>query len=233
LIDAGVTADGHWLERLVCRATADPELELVWGHYEPVAESWFTDCARLAYVAAPTIGPDGPIRDEFVASSLLRRSLWQRAGQFPDLRAAEDQIFMRRVRWLEPATARAPEAVVRWHLQPGFAGTFRRFRCYSEVNARAGEQRHWHYGVARLYLAALPFVFAGLRRRRWALVAVVGALARVEKSIWQRREGRGILWVANPARVATVAAILATVDAGTFAGWFQAALSPRRPQPGG
>lgn len=222
LIDAGCAADPYWLERLIRVAGADPTVEMVWGHYEPAPDRWFTGCASLTYVDPPTADQVGPVRAQSVASCLLRRTLWERAGHFPDLRAGEDGMFIRRVKQLGARTAVAPEAIVWWHLQPGFASTFQRFRRYSEVNARAGEQRHWHYGVARMYLVAAVFVLAALRRPRWSLIPLIGAAYRVENSIWRRREGRGIRWAANPVRFATVAAILVTVDAGTFAGWLDA-----------
>ncbi len=223
LTDAGIELDRYWLERLVRMARADDEVQLVWGHYEAAPDGWFTACAALAYMSPPDNGSRGPVRDGSIASCLLQRQVWERAGHFPDLRAAEDRIFMRRVRQLAVRTAVAPEAVVRWHLQPGFGPTFRRFRTYSEVNVRAGQQHDWHDNLARMYLVALPFVLlAALHRRRWALIPLFGAALRVERSIWRAREGRGVRWAANPGRFATVAAIVATVDAATFTGWLDA-----------
>jgi hypothetical protein len=54
---------------------------------------------------------------------------------------------------------------------------------------------------------------------------VLGFAARVGRSIWARREGRGVWWAANPARVATVGAVLLTVDAAMFVGWGQVLLA--------
>lgn len=228
LADAGTALDPHWLERLVRAAASGAGIEVVWGHYEPAPDGWFTDCAALAYVSPPDKGAVGPVRSAFIASCLLRRSVWERAGRFPDLRAAEDQLFIRRVRELEIVAVEAPEAVVWWHLQSGFKQTFQRFRLYSRVNASADQQRYWHHGVARMYLISLPFVaMAVLRRRAWALIPLLGGAYRVQKAIWRRREGRGVLWAANPARVATVAGILGTVDAATFWGWLEWGLQTR------
>lgn len=224
LTDAGIELDRYWLERLVRMAVADAGVELVWGHYDPAPDGWFTACAALAYVSPPTGYRRGPVRDCSIASCLLQRQVWERAGHFPDLRAAEDRIFMRRVQELGICTAVAPEAFVRWHLQPGFRGTFGRFRSYSEVNVLAGEQRHWHHRVARMYLVSLPFLLLGaFRRRRWAAVPLAAAAARVGNRIWSSREGRGLRWAANPVRFATVGAIVLTVDAATFTGWLDAA----------
>jgi glycosyltransferase involved in cell wall biosynthesis len=223
LTDAGIELDRYWLDRLVRMAVADSKVEVVWGQYEPAPDGWFCACAALAYVPSPTGGGDGPVRDPFVASCLLRRQVWERVGRFPDLRAAEDRIFMRRVQEMGIRTAVAPEAIAWWHLRPGFRTTFARFRTYSEVNVRAGEQRYWHHNLARMYLIALPFILlSAFRRRPWALVPLCGAAVRVERSIWRAREGRGVRWAANPARFATVAAIVATVDAATFIGWWDA-----------
>ncbi len=229
LTDAGIELDAHWLERLVRVARSDPDVDIVYGHYEPAAVSSFPGCAALAYVDSPRHTDHGPVRSRFIASCVMRRSLWERVGGFPDLRAAEDVLFMRRVDELGARVAVAPEAVVWWHLQPDLAGTFRRFRTYSRVNADIGEQRNWHYGVARMYAAAVPFfVLAARRRRGWLLVPAAGAVARVARSIWTRREGRGLLWAANPVRVATVGMILLTTDLATFAGWADAILDRRR-----
>lgn len=228
LTDAGIELDSHWLQRLVRAVEADPDVDLVYGHYEPAVPTWFAACAALAYVGPPATTDRGPVRARSIASCLLRRSLWRDVGGFPDLRAAEDQLFMRRVEARGARVAMAPEAVVRWDLQPDLRRTFRRFRTYSEVNAHAGLQRDWQYGVARMYLAAAPFVALGAVRRRWLAVPAIGLLARAGRSVWERRQGRGPLWAVDPRRVATVAGILLTVDAATFAGWADAARARRR-----
>ena len=223
LTDAGIELDPHWLGRLV-RVAAAGAVDVVYGHYEPVGDSHFTTSAALAYVGSPTLTERGPVRTRSIGSCLLRRSLWQRVGGFPDLRAAEDLLFMRRVDESGARVAIAPEAVVHWRLQPDLRSTFRRFRTYSKVNAQIGEQRNWHYGIARMYLAAMPFVLLVARRGRrpWLLVPLAGGLGRVGRGIWRRRQGRGPLWATNPLRFLTVAAIVVTVDVATFAGWADA-----------
>ncbi len=229
LIDAGIELDPHWLERLVRVARSDTDVDIVYGHYEPAPAGHFSACAALAYVESPGCTDRGPVRSRSIASCLMKRSLWERVGGFPDLRAAEDRLFMRRVDELGARVAVAPEAMAWWDLQPDLVATFRRFRTYSRVNVEIGEQEGWHYGIARMYLAAAPFVVLAARRRRiWLLLPVAGALARVGRSIWSRREGRGVVWAANPARFVTVGVILLTVDLATFAGWVDAIVHRRR-----
>lgn len=142
--------DAHWLERRVRVAAADPRLDVVWGHYEPLAAGFFVTSSALAYVAPLTETAAGAARDHSVASCLLRRYLWRRAGGFADLRAAEDLLFMRRVSELGSAEATAPEAGVCWQLAPSPWSTFRRFRTYSRVNAAMGEQEFWHRRLGRM-----------------------------------------------------------------------------------
>ena len=228
LTDAGMDIDPHWLARLVSAALAEPATEVVWGTYDPDPVGFFDSLAELAFVPAPARTERGPHRGPHVPSSLVRREVWARAGGFPDLRAAEDLIFVRRLGEVGTHAANAPEAVARWR-PPATAGqTFRRFRTYSRVNVLAGQQRHWHYGVARMYLVASPFAVLALRHRRWAAIPVAGLVLRSVVTVGRRREGRGLAWATNPGRVAGVGAILLLIDAATFAGWIDAARERRR-----
>jgi len=51
---------------------------------------------------------------------------------------------------------------------------------------------------------------------------VAGTLARAAKSIYVRREGRGLWWLLNPAQFAGVVFVMLAVDLATFVGWAQA-----------
>jgi hypothetical protein len=154
---------------------------------------------------------------------LLRRGVWQAVGGFPDLRAAEDLIFIDRIQEHGFKIGWAPAATVWWQLQPTLGSTYRKFVLYSKHNVWAHRQRDWHYGVARQYLLALPFVGLGLFHHAvWLGVPLLGATARVAKSIWRRREGRGICWLLNPFQFTGVAVILTAIDLATFIGWAQA-----------
>jgi glycosyltransferase involved in cell wall biosynthesis len=222
LTDAGIDLDPHWLERLVDVAGHDPTVDIVYGHCEPALGGFLSRCAALAYLPPPRATAQGPVRDGIIASCLLRRSAWEAVGGFPDLRAAEDRIFMRALAATGHRQATAPEATATWHLQPDLVRTFRRFRNYSRVNVSVGEQRHWHYGVARQYLAALPFVLLATRRRAWLAAPALGFGARIARSVLQRREGRPAWWAFNPVRLLGVGAVVLTCDLATFVGWSDA-----------
>jgi glycosyltransferase involved in cell wall biosynthesis len=230
LTDAGIRLDPPWLERLADVAERDPSIRVVYGNYEPVRETLFEECAALAYVAPKEHRAGGWMRGPSTASALIDRDVWEAVGGFPDLRAAEDLVFMERIDVQEFRVGWAPEATIAWRLQPSLGRTYRRFVLYSRHNVWAGRQRNWHHGIARLYLLSLPFVFLPFAHSPWWLGApLLGALARVAKSIWVRREGRGLLWLLNPIQFAGVGVILATIDLATFVGWVQARCSSPGP----
>lgn len=223
LTDAGIRLEPTWLERLVAVRNAEPRLDVVYGNYEPGVRTWLEGCAALAYVPPKEPKPGGLWRGPFLASSLLRKTVWESVGGIPDLRAAEDLIFMERIQQRGFKIGYAPQAIVWWQIQPTLTRTFRRFALYSKHNVWAGRQRYWHYGVLRQYLAMLPFLLmAVVQHVAWLLVPFGWMIARVTRSIWKRRESNHVGWVFNPLRLTGVAIVLACIDLATFLGWAKA-----------
>src|SRR5213593_4350868 len=136
LTEAGTRPERTWLERLVDEVRRDTSLQVVFGHYEPVIVSFFERCAALAYVSPAQRRPGGMMRGPSIASALLRRSVWRAAGGCPDLRAAEDLIFMEAINNHGFTTGWAPGAVIWWQLQPSLGRTIRKFVSYSRHNVR-------------------------------------------------------------------------------------------------
>jgi glycosyltransferase involved in cell wall biosynthesis len=230
--DAGLQLEPEWLARLVEVAERD-NCDVVYGNYEPVTETRFERCAALAYVPPKQQTPGGVMRGRSTASMLLRRDVWRAVGGFPDLRAAEDLIFMERIERAGFKIGWASQATVWWQLRPDWVSTFRKFVLYSKHNVWAGMQRHWHYGIARQYVVWVVFVMLAMWQSGWWLVVpVLGLLARTAKSIWIRREGRGLGWALNPMQFLGVLGILLTIDLATFIGWAQARLSKRTERSG-
>jgi glycosyltransferase involved in cell wall biosynthesis len=223
LTDAGIVLEPAWLEQLVLAAQADPSARVVYGNYEPQIRSFFESCAFLAYVAPKHFRDGTAMRGPSVVSTLLHRSAWQAVGGFPDMRAAEDLIFMRRLDERGFKAAWAPAATAWWELRPGLVSTFRKFVLYSRANVWAGQQRYWHYGLARLYVVALVLAALGmLHHPGWFALLGLAAVARTARSIWRRREGRSWWWLFNPLRFAGVALVLQTIDIASFIGWARA-----------
>ena len=137
--DAGIRLESNWLEALVAKAEADDSIDVVYGSWQPVTDTFFKQCAAIAYVPPPT-PHDGIItRPRFIASTLLRREAWRAVNGFPEeLRSAEDLLFMDRVENAGYRFVFEPRAQVHWDLRPTLWATFKRFVVYSRNNIRAG-----------------------------------------------------------------------------------------------
>ncbi|MEP6847959.1 MAG: glycosyltransferase, partial [Acidobacteriota bacterium] len=166
LTDAGIMLEDDWLEILVASlapsATSPgfeggngPDADIVYGNVDPVIDNLFEKCAAIAFVAEKKAKV---IRMEFIASCLFKKQVWRKVGGFPDLRAAEDLMFMEAVEAAGFRASIAPDAMVHWQLQPDVLSTLQKFILYSKHNVWAGRQWDWHYGIVRLYVALVPFV---------------------------------------------------------------------------
>src|SRR5262249_43409687 len=117
MTDAGTQLDPIWLEALIQRANAQPNADVVLGTYEPMLGSFFKDCLALAFVAPAARVDNGWLRGPSTASLMIKKSVWQDLGEFPEnLRACEDLLFFERLAGSKHNIAVAPEAVVRWSI---------------------------------------------------------------------------------------------------------------------
>jgi glycosyltransferase involved in cell wall biosynthesis len=224
--DAGNRLEPDWLEQLETVANSDDKTAIVLGNFTPITDSFFTECAAITYLQ-PHLKDD--VTDPSIASSLVRRDVWDVVGGFPDLRAAEDLIFLEEARAKGFRIRPAPKATVHWELQPNLLRTFRRFFVYSRVNVWAHRQKYWHYGIARLYAFGLPFIVLGLWRGPiWLLGLVAGLSLRVLTRLWSNRQTHSLFWLLNPLRFIGVAVITLTIDLATFCGWISARLNLTR-----
>jgi glycosyltransferase involved in cell wall biosynthesis len=220
LTDAGIILKETWLAELACNSV---EADIVYGNYAPDVRGLFDRCAALTYVAAQK--PLG-IRGKFIASSLLKKEVWERVGGFPDLRAAEDLAFMEAVVRDSFREAFAPNALVHWRLRPDFRSTLQKFVLYSKHNVWAGREWDWHYGILRQYFLLLPFVALTLLHSWWWLLGVpVWLLARTTVRILRHRHEYGFAPLFNPLIFFGVAGLVLTIDVATYLGWAKAKLS--------
>ena len=221
--DAGITLAPDWLEALTSKAREN-SADVVYGTYDPIINSFFTECAAIAYVPPPFESDSGPVRPRSIVSALMRRRAWETVGGFPEhLRSAEDLLFMNRVEQSGFAIARTSLARVYWHIQPNFWRTFKRFVEYSRNNIRAGLFAEWqrtifvYYAViAATALNVLVFGVPGLIVP--PLVWLLFLFARGSKTLYQNRKtypagvGRNLL------RLVLLVPIIATLDAAAFIG---------------
>ena len=242
LTDAGIRLDDKWLEELVNvilppgpSATSpnqlrepEPGAVIVYGNYTPEIGNLFERCAAIAYV--PSQGASG-IRAKFIASSMLKKQVWEKVGGFPDMRAAEDLMFMEAAEAARFQVAFAPEAMVHWQLRPDVESTFKKFVLYSKHNVWAGRQWDWHYGIARQYIFLVPFVLLAIFHSWWWLLAIPAWVgARTAKRILAHRYDFELSALFNPIVFVGVAGLILVIDAATFVGWAQARESKQNGQ---
>jgi glycosyltransferase involved in cell wall biosynthesis len=222
--DAGIRLADNWLETLTARATADDSIDVVYGSWQPVTNTFFKQCAAIAYVPPPTSHNGTLTRPRFIASTLLRREAWQKVKGFPeDLRSAEDLIFMDRVENAGYRFVFEPRAQVHWDLRPTLWSTFKRFVVYSRNNIRAGLFRQWQstilvrYGV--LAVLALAALIIG-PRLIWFVIALwlLMLVARAAVSIRRNRVCYPASFLQNVARGVMIMPLLAVLDAAAIIG---------------
>lgn len=225
--DGGIRLAKDWLEALISKAQEEDSIDIVYGHLEPVTDTFFTECAAIAYVPPPKPQEGGVSRPRFIASSLLRREAWTKVNGFPEhLRSAEDLIFMDR---LDNAGYRAvfePRSRVFWRLRPTLKSTFKRFLVYSLSNIRAGYFNQWQARILFRYAILLVVLVAVLLvDPRWSWVPFALWLlmlsARAIVAIRRNRECYPGSFVRNVRRALMVVAILAVLDGAAIIGWLQ------------
>jgi glycosyltransferase involved in cell wall biosynthesis len=218
--DAGIELHKDWLKQLVAKAEEQPQADIVYGNFSPQTDSFFEKCAAISYVPP---GLPGRIRTKSIASCLLKKEVWEKAGGFPDFRAAEDLIFMENAEKAGCVSTEAPEAMMYWQLRNTLGSTFKKFELYSMYNVWAGRQAYWHYGIARQYIIILVFLLLGIFHRwYWWLLLPLWVAGRVVKRLWINRSEykKSVIW--NPLTFWNVMLIVFTIDMATFSGWIKA-----------
>lgn len=225
--DAGIRLANNWLEALVSKAEEDDSIDVVYGSWQPVTDTFFKQCAAIAYVPPPAPHDGILTRPRFIASTLLRREAWQAVNGFPeDLRSAEDLIFMDRVENAGYRFVFEPRAQVDWDLRPTLGATFKRFLVYSRNNIRAGLFRQWQstilirYGVLAVLIVAALIVepsWVWFPIAAWLLMLVARAIV----SIRRNRVCYPASFLHNLMRGAMVMSLLAMLDAAAIIGSIQ------------
>ena len=226
--DAGIRLESNWLEALVAKAEADDSIDVVYGSWQPVTDTFFKQCAAIAYVPPPTLHDGIITRPRFIASTLLRREAWRAVNGFPEeLRSAEDLLFMDRVENAGYRFVFEPRAQVHWDLRPTLWATFKRFVVYSRNNIRAGLFWQWqatvlfkYYGVLAVLLAAVLIFKPSLV---WFPIAawLLLLMARAAVAIRRNRFCYPASFLQNVVRGATVMSLLAVLDAAAIMGSIQ------------
>jgi glycosyltransferase involved in cell wall biosynthesis len=226
-IDGGIEPDSAWLETLASNAKQDASIDVVYGGCEAVIDSFFTECAAIAYLFPPVRREGIIARRRFIASSLMKKSVWLSVGGFPeDLRSAEDHVFMNRIESAGFNQVYEPRAIVRWHLRPTFATTFRRFVVYARNNIRAGLWRDWQARIFfRYFLLTIVAVVVIVLSPKlvwlpiglWLLMLLLRALVAIRRN----RSAHPASASRNLKRLIILVPLIATIDLAAFIGSIQ------------
>lgn len=192
-IDAGCRAEPQWLEELLAPFENDPEIEFVGGFYRLEPHSLLEHVAGLATMRGQLEPVDPATFNPSARSMAFTRSLWRRAGGFPEwIRYSEDTLFDHRIRRLGVNTALTPTAVVHWRPRRSFRSIARQFfgygtgRGHTQIDA-AGFRYNLRNAALLLGTSALAilepwwwFVAAGLFLyfQVWAFHDKASAIAR-------------------------------------------------------
>jgi cellulose synthase/poly-beta-1,6-N-acetylglucosamine synthase-like glycosyltransferase len=224
-IDAGTRPVADWIELLVKQVESDASVDVVFGAWEPRVESFFEECAAVAYAFELPVVRDGVlISPPCVGSSLVRREVWREVGGFAeDLRSGEDILFMDKIDAGKFPVAYAPRAIVRWDAPPTIGQTFKRFALYSRHNLRAGLWREWHATVLGRYVLLLVALVSALAfGARWiAVVALLWLLLIAARAVVATYRKRGIIKrgrLRGALRLVALVPLIATIDAATITG---------------
>ena len=223
-VDGGIEPAPDWLKNLATKAEGDASLDVVYGGWEPITDSFFTECAAISYVPPPTEREAVVTRPRFIASSLMKTAVWRAVGGFPEeLRSGEDLLFMDRIEVAGFKSTFEPKAIVRWHLRPSVVSTFKRFVVYARNNMRAGLWRQWQaalftrYALLTALLVVLLFTAPTLF---WIpfLLWVLMLLARAVVSIRRNRNCYPASIGRNLVRLVLLVPLLATIDLAAIVG---------------
>jgi glycosyltransferase involved in cell wall biosynthesis len=223
--DAGVIPAKDWLAQLSEPLSRDSSIDVVYGGWQPITDTFFKECAAIAYAQVPSKeSPESFAAARAVFSSIVRRSVWQEVNGFPeDLRSAEDIIFVNRIDEGGFRIAYAPQANVNWNMQSTWRSTFLRFVTYSRHNMRAGLWKAWQARVLLRYVALLLCIVALMILTKWW--AIIGAvlvlsmfIARAISALWTNRFTYPASVLRNAGRLITIVLLLISIDAATLAG---------------
>ena len=206
-------------------AAQHPDAQVIYGAWEPVVDTFFKECAAIAYAYVPTAEVDERFTSSrAILSSLVRRSVWQAVGGFAEhLRSAEDLLFLNKIDEAGFRVAYAPRAMVRWSMQPTMWRTFKRFVVYSRNNLRAGLGREWQGAILTRYAILLIGAVVSWSLTSWWPIITAALLllmlgVRSLAALWRNRQSFPAGLGRNFRRLLLLVPLLITLDTATMIG---------------
>jgi len=218
--DGGITLDKKWLEELAQGVKKDVLTDVVYGAYEPVLDSFMKECSLIAYIPPKEkVGEGMAFRTNFIASSIFKKSICRKAGGFPSFRAAEDKVFMDKVRASGARIFYTDKAVAYWQIAGSLKAIFKRFSMYSAHDILAGRARDWHYSIFRTYAMFFVFLLLGISINPvffWGILLLW--IVRLGHIFYKRRDDLKLKFLLNPRYVFGIMLIVLVTDIALFWG---------------
>ncbi|NQT23523.1 MAG: glycosyltransferase [Candidatus Omnitrophica bacterium] len=173
--DGGILLDKKWLEELTRPMAKDNAIDVVYGAYEPILDSFIKECSLMGYIPPREKIRGLAFRTNFIASSIFKKCICDNIKGFPSFRAAEDKIFMDKVEKSGAKISYTDKAIVYWQIPGSLKGIFKRFSEFSAHDILAGRARDWHHSVFRTYAALIFFFSMGILLNPlflWGILAV-------------------------------------------------------------
>ena len=223
-IDAGCSADKHWLERII-KPFEVKDTGLSAGFYE------MTGKTVVQQAVAPFMGitPQNFDPRSFLPSGrsvAFRKNIWKEVGGYSENLqwAGEDTLFNYNILKRGIKIARVPEAFVYWEVPKNWIEIFIKFYKYAQGDAES--KIWWHPGknlathnikIALIfirYLVGIMFFLLGLYEPFFWYLLIFGFAFYTSRSVWKMRNE-----VNNSTALILVPVVQITSDLAVMAGF--------------
>ncbi|MFA5410652.1 MAG: glycosyltransferase [Candidatus Omnitrophota bacterium] len=220
MTDGGIILDRDWLKNIVAPFAEDSSLEVVHGLRGCRAVTTFEECFALVYLPANR-ALKSPFRNfPFVASTALKKYVWEKAGKFrEDLRAGEDLLFLKKLKESKFRTIVAYNAVAYWRPRSSFREGFSLAFKYAVCDAKTRLHLSRHFRKYLMYSLGALLAYAGLKNPVWFVLLAAGfvldilLVCRKHWNEFLKLVGR------NPGNLFTITAIIIILDIAGLCGF--------------
>jgi len=174
--DFGSSMDPNYVELIVTPFEDDPEMQVVGGWYEAVANGKVIK--RRAWPTIDQIWPQSFLPS--ARSMAFTKRAWETVGRQPDWLSltGDDTLFALELKRLCPKWAFVAEATAEWHAPPSGAAYWRKVRSWSmgDGESTVNSRFYWNSYLRILFLALLGglstigIILGVLTGAHWALI---------------------------------------------------------------
>tara|TARA_Y100000590_G_scaffold209902_1_gene237831 strand:+ start:970 stop:1932 length:963 start_codon:yes stop_codon:yes gene_type:complete len=163
LVDAGNLPEINWLELLVEEIVRSPEIEVVYGAVKPQQDNSITKSLSSFILGKRD---HDQLLDRSVASMLIKKEVWIKAGKFPESNdgsyIVEDLRFLDNLEGIEPNSKTKKIAFTNWKLPYTYFAIYKRFYNLTLGANKNGYTKLLIQGIFRNYLICFLLLFSSI-----------------------------------------------------------------------